>query len=307
MRALSQPPRLVKHRTRRSFDSMTIPPYVIGVDVGTGSARAGLFDGSGSLLASAVEPIELWRPLPDHAEQSSDDIWRLVVKVVRASCRQAGVQASAVVGIGFDATCSLVVLDRANQPLAVNAEGDARRNVIVWMDRSPRWPKRRRSMPTAMTCCATSAAGSRPRWRRRNSNGSKRTCPRPGNRRASSSTWPIIWSIAPLESMPAACVPTSANGLTWGTKGDTVGGTRSFFVRSAWPICSPRTRWGATFDHWGHAWARSRRRRPTSSGCPPDAVSIGIIDAHAGGLGLLGTVWEGQAEPRPEQLESTWL
>jgi D-ribulokinase len=33
-------------------------------------------------------------------------------------------------------------------------------------------------------------------------------------------------------------------------------------------------------------------------------VSIGIIDAHAGGLGLLGAVWEGQAEPRPELLES---
>ena len=113
---------------------MTIPPYVIGVDVGTGSARAGLFDGAGTLLASAVEPIELWRPLPEHAEQSSDDIWRAVAKVVRASCRQAGVQGSAVVGVGFDATCSLVVLDRANQPLAVNAEGDPRRNVIVWMD-----------------------------------------------------------------------------------------------------------------------------------------------------------------------------
>src|SRR5690606_30859101 len=39
-----------------------------------------------------------------------------------------------VAGISFDATCSLVALDKRHQPLAVNAEGDNARNVIVWMD-----------------------------------------------------------------------------------------------------------------------------------------------------------------------------
>ena len=37
-------------------------------------------------------------------------------------------------GIGFDATCSLVVVDAAGAPLAVGPSGDAQRNVIVWMD-----------------------------------------------------------------------------------------------------------------------------------------------------------------------------
>ena len=51
-------------------------PYFLGIDVGTGSARAGLFDAKGTLVGSAVYPIRMWKPAPDHVEQSSDDIWR---------------------------------------------------------------------------------------------------------------------------------------------------------------------------------------------------------------------------------------
>ncbi|MEI2514598.1 hypothetical protein V8941_16655, partial [Acinetobacter soli] len=36
--------------------------------------------------------------------------------------------------IGFDATCSLVVLNKAGRPLTVSPSGDSARNVVVWMD-----------------------------------------------------------------------------------------------------------------------------------------------------------------------------
>src|SRR5690606_27581099 len=39
-----------------------------------------------------------------------------------------------VAGIGFDATCSLVVLGPEGRPLTVSASGDPARNIIVWMD-----------------------------------------------------------------------------------------------------------------------------------------------------------------------------
>ena len=106
----------------------------IGVDVGTSSTRAGVFDEAGDLLASARHPIQTWHEPGDIVEQSSADIWRACVSSVRAAMAEAAVPPDMVKGIGFDATCSLVVLDRHGQPLTVSGSGDVKRNVIVWMD-----------------------------------------------------------------------------------------------------------------------------------------------------------------------------
>ena len=106
----------------------------IGVDVGTTSARAGLFDAGGTLLATARRPIALWREAGDIAEQSSEDIWQACAGAVRDALAEANVPPALVKGIGFDATSSLAVLDRAGKPLSVSLSGDPQRNVIVWMD-----------------------------------------------------------------------------------------------------------------------------------------------------------------------------
>ena len=106
----------------------------IGVDVGTSSARAGVFDADGGLIATARRPIAIWQEPGDVVEQSSTDIWDACAGAVRAVMQEAGLPPSRVSGIGFDATCSLVVLDAMGHPLSVSASGDRQRNVIVWMD-----------------------------------------------------------------------------------------------------------------------------------------------------------------------------
>ena len=106
----------------------------LGVDVGTGSARAGVFDHEGHLLGTAVHPIRMWRPQPDFVEQSSDDIWRACCAAVREAVEQSGIEPRQVKGIGFDATCSLVVLDTYGEPVSVNPTSNDEQNVIVWMD-----------------------------------------------------------------------------------------------------------------------------------------------------------------------------
>jgi D-ribulokinase len=106
----------------------------IGVDVGTGSARAGVFDESGRLLASARQPIAIWQEAGGIVEHSSQDIWTAACAAVRAAVESSGLAPAGIAGLGFDATCSLVVLDPAGASLPVGPNGDPARDVIVWMD-----------------------------------------------------------------------------------------------------------------------------------------------------------------------------
>jgi D-ribulokinase len=106
----------------------------IGVDVGTSSTRAGVFDETGKLLGVARHPIRTWHEAGDIVEQSSSDIWNACVTSVRNAMAEAAIPPEAVKGIGFDATCSLVALASDGAPVSVSTSGDLQRNVIVWMD-----------------------------------------------------------------------------------------------------------------------------------------------------------------------------
>src|SRR3981189_1153695 len=121
-------------RLARFLNGIGMRQAFIGVDVGTSSARAGVFDEKGTLLATARHPITVWHEAGNVVEQSSSEIWAACVDSVRAAMAEAALPPSAIKGIGFDATCSLVVLDGNANPLTVNTSGDQRRNVIVWRD-----------------------------------------------------------------------------------------------------------------------------------------------------------------------------
>ena len=112
--------------------------HFIGVDVGTGSARAGVFDASGRQLGVGKHDIALFQEAGDIAEQSSEDIWAAVCRSVRQAVSAAGVAPESIAGIGFDATCSLVVLGDGGRPVSVSGSGDPDRNIIVWMDHRAR-------------------------------------------------------------------------------------------------------------------------------------------------------------------------
>lgn len=108
--------------------------HFLGVDVGTGSARAGIFDAAGRLVATDSHPIAATHPRDAYAQQSSAGIWAAVCQATRGALQGSGLPASAIRGIGFDATCSLVVSGAGGVPVSIDPDGAEGQDVMLWMD-----------------------------------------------------------------------------------------------------------------------------------------------------------------------------
>ena len=106
----------------------------IGIDVGSASVRAGIFDADGQRLAFSVRPIQQFRPHPLHVEQSSADIWTQTCAAMREALGIANIDVSRIAAIGVDATCSLVVVGENGAPVSIAQNGAANHDIIMWMD-----------------------------------------------------------------------------------------------------------------------------------------------------------------------------
>ena len=263
-------------------------PYFLGIDVGTGSARAGLFDAQGHMLASARRDIHLWREGADIAEQSSDDIWSAVCASTREAVALAGIDPAELAGLGFDATCSLVVLGPEGRPLSVSASGEDARNIIVWMDH--------RAIGQAERINAGGHAVLR----------------YVGNVISPEMETPkLLWL---RENMPATYGNAwkffdLADYLGWRATGDLT--RSSCTVTCKWTYLAHEDRWDADYFHAiglgdlaEQDFARIGQRivppgTPLGAGLTAEAaaelglrpgtpVGAGLIDAHAGGVGTVG-------------------
>ncbi|CCH41529.1 hypothetical protein BN7_1070 [Wickerhamomyces ciferrii] len=117
-------------------NSIDTSVFYVGVDVGTGSARAAVVDNTGSILALSERPIAREELKPSYITQSTTEIWDAICYCVKSSVRDAGIDPADVYGIGFDATCSLVAVEASSEkPFAVGPDfTNADQDVILWMD-----------------------------------------------------------------------------------------------------------------------------------------------------------------------------
>lgn len=119
---------------------MASASYYVGIDVGTGSARAAILSQNGDIVASSTHETQLWRNPLDPAifEQSTRDTWEQITSCVRRALEHAQISPEQVKGIGFDATCSLAVTDLDGRPVSISEQDrfgeEGERDIILWSD-----------------------------------------------------------------------------------------------------------------------------------------------------------------------------
>ena len=101
-------------------------PYFLGIDAGTTSMKAALFDLAGRQLAVAREEIALSTPAPARVECAAETYWSACQSVVRQVVMRSGAQAGEV--------ATLAISSQAETLIPVDATGRALRPAIVWLD-----------------------------------------------------------------------------------------------------------------------------------------------------------------------------
>jgi FGGY-family pentulose kinase len=99
---------------------------LLGIDLGTESCRAAVFDSAGRCMAVEATTYALEHPRPGWAEQDPNEWWSALVESVGKAMRSAEVNGDSIAGLCVDATtCTVLALDGSGRHL---------RPAIMWMD-----------------------------------------------------------------------------------------------------------------------------------------------------------------------------
>jgi xylulokinase len=104
---------------------MGTDPYLLGIDLGTGSTKAILLDSTGAQLSVASVPVQLSRPRPGWVESDPEEWWssaKISVRKVLATAAHAEVGV-----VGLSGQMHGVVLARS--------DGRSLRPAMLWLDR----------------------------------------------------------------------------------------------------------------------------------------------------------------------------
>jgi xylulokinase len=76
--------------------------YLLGIDLGTSSTKAALYQTDGSLVAEATAEVPLYYPKPGVVEQENDDFYRTAAQTIRQCVRESGIDPKDVAALAFD-------------------------------------------------------------------------------------------------------------------------------------------------------------------------------------------------------------
>lgn len=113
--------------SHRSLRDTTLNKLLyLGLDIGTQSVRAVLFDAHGQRRGMGTAPLATTYPQPGWAEQQPLEWWKGLELAIPQALQQANATANDIAAIGLDSTACTV--------LAVDALGMPIRPALLWMD-----------------------------------------------------------------------------------------------------------------------------------------------------------------------------
>ncbi|OJX38161.1 MAG: hypothetical protein BGO78_09030 [Chloroflexi bacterium 44-23] len=100
--------------------------YLLSLDIGTTSVKAGLFDSEGRCLSIAAQEYLLLTPAAERAELDPETYWLASVSTLRQVISKSGIESNGIVAITVSSQGeTIIVLDEVGKPLL---------NAIVWID-----------------------------------------------------------------------------------------------------------------------------------------------------------------------------
>ncbi|CAM3620675.1 gluconokinase [Cytobacillus oceanisediminis] len=100
--------------------------YVMGLDIGTTSVKACVFNLQGKLAAETERMIPSHYPQPGWVEQNPQEIERFCVQAIKEAIQKADVGEGELLSLGFSAAMhSLICVDAEGKPLS---------NALIWAD-----------------------------------------------------------------------------------------------------------------------------------------------------------------------------
>ncbi len=101
-------------------------PYLLGIDAGTTSVKAGVYSLEGRCMGIGREEYQLEVPAPDRAELNPEVYWQACAKTVRAALQQAGLHP--------DEITALAVSSQGETTITLDAHGRPIYPALVWLD-----------------------------------------------------------------------------------------------------------------------------------------------------------------------------
>lgn len=100
--------------------------YIIGLDIGTTSTKAVLFEQDGQVIDTVYEEYPMFRDTPAMAEQNLDDLFQATLKSIKTLIERTTISPKKIMCVSFsNAMHSLIAMDENDQPLTRN---------ITWAD-----------------------------------------------------------------------------------------------------------------------------------------------------------------------------